>query len=69
MHFATDHLEARMDWKFYQYACRVRGYYLLYHGLRELTVVPTRAFRDASQLQQFDDLLLRNMMGRVELRP
>ncbi|MBR0848314.1 YcxB family protein [Bradyrhizobium diazoefficiens] len=68
IHYVTDSIDSRINWKLFRYARRVRGYYLLYCEQRQFTVVPSRVFKDADQLKQFEDLLRRHIR-RVELPP
>lgn len=68
IHYITDDIDSRIGWNLYRSARRVRGYYLLYYGQLQFTVVPARVFGDAKQVQQFEDLL-RRRLRKVELRP
>jgi hypothetical protein len=56
--YRTAAIDSRIDWSLYTHAVVVRDFYLLYHGRREFTVIPKRAFANAAEMQAFDALLV-----------
>jgi hypothetical protein len=57
IHFRTTAIDSRLAWSLYQSATEVRDFYLLYHGRRQFTVIPKRAFANETDRQAFEALL------------
>jgi hypothetical protein len=58
IHFRTTAIDSRLAWSLYQNATEVRDFYLLYHGRRQFTVIPKRAFENETDRRAFEALLL-----------
>ena len=56
--FRTTAIDSRLAWSLYQNATEVRDFYLLYHGRRQFTVIPKRAFENETDRRAFEALLL-----------
>jgi YcxB-like protein len=56
--FETTSIDSSLAWGLYTRVTEVRGFYLLYWGRREFTVIPKRAFETAADMQAFEALLV-----------
>lgn len=57
LHFQTKGVDSRLQWNIYSRALADDCSYLLYHGKREFTVIPTRVFDSPDQREVFERLL------------
>ncbi len=44
--FKTDEIDAQLKWKMYHSWIRDAEFYILYHGKRDVSVIPRRALKD-----------------------
>ena len=56
--FKTMHIDAKLNWSIYHSWLRDNEFYILYHGPRDVSVIPRRAFANG------DDELLKDMLTR-----
>lgn len=61
IHFRTAHIDSKLQWSIYSRALVDTRSYVLYHGTRSFTVIPTRVFQDSEQRKAFEQLLTRNI--------
>ena len=55
--FLTTGIDARLDWSVYRSWLQDPEFYILYHGRRDLTVIPRRALNFDNADERFADLL------------
>jgi hypothetical protein len=61
IHFKTAHIDSQLQWSLYSRALIDSHSYLLYHGVRQFTVIPKRVFESAEQQQAFEQLLVQHV--------
>lgn len=61
IHFQTAHIDSDLKWSMYTSALVDPYSFILYYGSQQFTVIPKRVFRDVSQRQTFEQLLLENV--------
>ena len=66
IHFQTANIDSDLKWGMYTSALVDAYSFILYYGSQQFTVVPKRVFRDMSQRQTFEQLLVRNMSNVVD---
>jgi hypothetical protein len=57
IHFRTVHVDSQLQWSLYSRALVDAYSYILYHGSRTFTVIPTRVFQGPEQQRAFEELL------------
>lgn len=60
--FQTDEIDSEMKWSFYHSWQRDQEFYLLYHGERDLSVIPRRALQSEDDERLFE--LLKRQISR-----
>jgi YcxB-like protein len=66
IHFQTANIDSDLKWGMYTGALVDAYSFILYYGSQQFTVVPKRVFRDISQRQTFEQLLVRNVSKVVD---
>ena len=66
IHFQTAHIDSHLKWDMYTSALVDAYSFILYYGTQQFTVVPKRVFRDVSQRQTFEQLLMQNVSKVVD---
>jgi len=61
IHFRTTHIDSRLQWSLYSKALVDAHSFILYHGSRDVSVVPRRVFQTAEQQKIFEQLLTQNV--------
>jgi hypothetical protein len=64
--FHTAHIDSDLEWGLYTGALVDAYSFILYYGSQQFTVIPKRAFQDASQRQTFEYLLAQNISKVVD---
>jgi hypothetical protein len=64
--FHTAHIDSDLKWGLYTGALVDAYSFILYYGSQQFTVIPKRAFQDASQRQIFEHLLAQNISKVVD---
>jgi hypothetical protein len=59
--FKTDNIDATLQWSLYQSWRSDEEFYILYHGKRDLSVVPRRVLRTEDADRHFREMLERNI--------
>ena len=59
--FKTDGIDSKLDWSFYHSWQRDADFYILFHGRRDLSVVPRRVLTAGENDRRFADLLVRKI--------
>ncbi len=57
--FKTKDIDSNLKWTLYHSWLRDNEFYILYHGNRDVSVIPRRSFANG------DDELLKDMLGRT----
>lgn len=57
IHFKTMHFDSRLEWSTYSRVLVDRYSYVLYYGLRSVSVIPKRVFQSPEQQATFERLL------------
>jgi hypothetical protein len=68
IHFQTANIDSDLKWGMYTGALVDAHSFILYYGSQQFTVIPKRVFRDVSQRQTFEQLLVRNVSKVVDKR-
>jgi hypothetical protein len=55
--FRTEAINSKLEWSLYNKWIVDNEFYILYHGKRELSVIPRRAFQNSSQDENFREML------------
>lgn len=66
IHFQTANIDSDLKWSMYTGALVDAYSFILYYGSQQFTVVLRRVFRDISQRQAFEQLLVRNVSKVVD---
>ena len=66
INFRTAHINSDLQWSMYTSALVDKHSYILYYGSTQFTVIPKRVFQDASQREQFEQLLTRKVLKTVD---
>jgi hypothetical protein len=61
IHFQTAHIDSHLQWSLYSRVLVDTHSYVLYHSLRQFTVIPKRVFQNREQQQAFEQLLTQNI--------
>ncbi|PYV49434.1 MAG: hypothetical protein DMG92_10945 [Acidobacteria bacterium] len=66
IHFQTVHIDSDLQWGMYTSALVDAYSFILYYGTQQFSVIPKRVFRDGSQRETFERLLLQNVSRVVD---
>ena len=64
LHFQTAGIDSRLEWELYKNWIEGPEFFILYHGEREFSVIPKRAFENDDERKRFKGLL----SGKVSAR-
>lgn len=59
--FRSEGVDSHLEWKVYQRVVKTRGFYLLYYGRRQFSVIPLRVLSGEQQIADFEALLRRHL--------